>query len=219
MSQHSSPELKYLRPHSPTPQLAIHGRGPISSPEEQELQEEHTTVQNSTTRAAYHASLIPHAQGLFNSPLGETIQAFRDCPPTRTMSLHNPQLHGAQPSYRAIELSPSLEPVLIPLHVHNTTPLLPYTRDNMPPPPLTLSTDKETLVEADNHPGPEWHINYDQQGIRYMFTMSSDNPDIQELTKYLWIDTNGGDPILCATMGRGQLVHKSPLHAKPRKTP
>src|SRR5882762_11865484 len=52
-----------------------------------------------------------------------------------------------------------------------------------------------------------------------MFTMPGDNLDIQEVAKYLQIDTNGGDPILCATMGRGQLVHRSPLYAKPRKTP
>jgi hypothetical protein len=90
MSQRSSPELKYLGPHSPTPQLAIHNGGSISSLSEQELQEEHMTIWNNAAQAAYHTSLIPRAQGLFNTPLNETIQAFRDCPPTRNMSLHNP---------------------------------------------------------------------------------------------------------------------------------
>jgi hypothetical protein len=76
MSQRSSPELVYPRPRSPTPQLAIRSNRPISSPLELTPEEEHATVHNSAARAAYHASLIPRAQGLFNSPLRETIQAF-----------------------------------------------------------------------------------------------------------------------------------------------
>ena len=49
--------------------------------------------------------------------------------------------------------------------------------------------------------------------------MPSNDPDIQEVAKYLQIDTNDRDPILCATMGNGQPVHRSPLYAEPRKTP
>jgi hypothetical protein len=107
----------------------------------------------------------------------------------------------------------------MPLLVHNTTPLPPHTRDDIPPPPPTPLSEGEILVDADDHPGPRWHINYDHQGIRYMFTMLGDDPDIQEVTKYLQIDTNSGDPILCAMMGRGLLVYGSPLYAEPRKIP
>jgi hypothetical protein len=226
MSQRSSPELVYLGPRSPTPQLAIRSGGPISSPLELTPEEEHATVRNSATRAAYHASLIPRAQGLFNSPLEETIRAFRACPPTRATSPHDPTLHNMWPVRGAIELSPSPEPLPLPLRIRNRTPSptddepLPlYTRDDTPPPPPTPSTDEETLVEASDHPGPGWHVNYDQQGIRYMFTMPSDDPDIQEVAKYLRIDTNEGDPILLATMGSGLPVHRAPLHAKPDSTP
>jgi hypothetical protein len=216
MSQRSSPELEYLRPRSPTPQLAIHNGGPITSLSEQELAEEHAAVRNSTAQVAYHASLIPRTQNLFNAPLSEVLQAFGDTPPTRTSSPHNPTLHDPRPSHGAIELSPSPEPIPMPLLVHNTTLLPPYTRDDTPL-LSTPSSEGETLVDADDHPGPGWHINYDHQGIRYMFTMPGSDPDIQEVTKYLQIDMNGGDPILCATMGRGLLVHRVPSMPSPER--
>jgi hypothetical protein len=95
MSQQSSLELEYLGPCSLTPQLAIHNGGPITTLSEQELLEENAAVHNSAARAAYHTSLIPRARDLFDQPLYKTIQAFRDRPPTRTSSLHNPQLHHA----------------------------------------------------------------------------------------------------------------------------
>jgi hypothetical protein len=161
MSQRSSPELVYLGPRSPTPQLAICSSGPISSPPELTPEEEHATVCDNAARAAYHASLIPRAQGLFNSPLEETIRAFRARPPTRATSPHDSTLHSMRPVHGAIELSPSPEPLPLPLRIRNRTPSptddepLPlYTRDNTPPPPPTPSTDDETLVETSDHPGP-----------------------------------------------------------------
>jgi hypothetical protein len=120
---------------------------------------------------------------------------------------------------QSIELSLSPEPVPIPLQVHNTTPLPLYTRESTPPPPLTPSSKEKTLVDANDHPSPDWQINYNHQGIQHMVTMPGNNPDIQEVAKYLQINTNDGDPILCTTIGSGQPIQRSPLYAKPRKTP
>jgi len=69
------------------------------------------------------------------------------------------------------------------------------------------------------HPGPGWHVNFEDVGVHYMFQIPTDVTHCSEIAPFVMIDWNTTSPELLGTWGRGCPVHAKHLHARANEFP
>jgi len=80
-------------------------------------------------------------------------------------------------------------------------------------------TPSPTGPQPGVHPGPGWHINFEDPGVHYMFQIPTDDAQRAEIAPFVMIDWNTTSPELLGTRGRGCPVHAKHLHARADEFP
>ena len=79
-------------------------------------------------------------------------------------------------------------------------------------------TPSPTGPQPNVHPGPGWKVNFEDEGVRYAFTIPTDNGR-HEIAPFVMIDWSSSSPELLGTRGRGCPVHAKHLHARADEHP
>ena len=218
-SCHSSIDLPdtFINSRSPTPQLAICSASPFPETDEEWF-------------LRMRACIISRVAWMWEVSEEEVISNFCldfDDPAIieRVFDLETPQIPLAtlvRPIFpEPIPIPPCNPPTVILQTISWTPSPLPiYARVNTSSPPPTPSSRYEDLPGAPQigeRPGEDWYCNHGE-GIMFM-ALIPNGDNRQQVTPFICITTNEGDPQLEATLGWGCPVTRRPLYTHPNPYP
>ncbi|KAF8461837.1 hypothetical protein DFH94DRAFT_686976 [Russula ochroleuca] len=200
-------------------------------------------MQRAVHCAVEHTVMIVEASRLFNIPVSQTIQAFRQQSPLQGMftlqtdplpippctdtlipvwSYTRDTVH-TYPFNPVIQMDASLlrnSPLPSPIYAPQTpakSPLPPYEPLSSPESEIRLTSPQTEGPQVGQHPGEGWVPN---EGVHtYPGVCISDNQGGPEILEFLFYEQDKDEPRLLATRGHGCHIYLFPLYACPDKFP